>query len=309
MIGKCCRWVSQPRVVDGDVRNAALDQAPRGQAGLSEGVAAVPVAQGVLLLGKIEHLARVAQDQLVGLLFSLVHGLQRGVALEGLFERVQVVQELAAGLLALVGDALSDHALHGEAGLLRIAAGGEGRVTRSQEARLGEAAQRLGEHDVGRDQAAIPGVEALEQRVPRRRRRDTRVRSPGFLPGLHHVSRRFMGVDAVRQAADDGVLVGLFGQQGQQFSDDDAIHVGGDGFIERAAVVVPGGGLGIERIQVRRAAPHPDLDHRLGFGLGRGLSPRAFQARDGGAAPNKARRKASRLWIRSTCISIISLSA
>ena len=57
-------------VVDGDVGDAALHQAPRRQAGLPEGVAAVAVAQLVLLLRQVEDLAGVAQDQLVGLLLG-----------------------------------------------------------------------------------------------------------------------------------------------------------------------------------------------------------------------------------------------
>ena len=77
-----------------------------------------------------------------------------------------------------------------------------------------------------------------------------------------------MGVDSVSHAADDRVLVGLLGQQRQQFADHDPFHVGGDRLVQGAAVVVARRRFGIEGVQVARAAPHPNLDDRLGFGLG-----------------------------------------
>ena len=60
-----------------------------------------------------------------------------------------------------------------------------------------------------------------------------------------------MGVDAVGHAADDRVLVGLLGQLGQQLADPDAVDVRLDRLVERSAVVVPGLGLRVERVQVR----------------------------------------------------------
>ena len=83
-------------VVDGDVRDAAFDQAPGHQAGLAEGVAAVAVAQVVLLLGEVEDLAGVAEDQVVGLLLGFVGGGQLRIAGHGLAERVELVEQLAA---------------------------------------------------------------------------------------------------------------------------------------------------------------------------------------------------------------------
>jgi hypothetical protein len=44
------------------------------------------------------------------------------------------------------------------------------------------------------------------------------------------------------------------------------IHIGGDGFVQRTGIVVARLGLGIERIQMRRPAPHPDLDDSFGLG-------------------------------------------
>ena len=82
-----------------------------------------------------------------------------------------------------------------------------------------------------------------------------------------------MGVDAVRQAPDQRVLVGLLRELGQQFADEDAVDVGRDRLVELPAVVVAGGRLRVERVEVRRAAPEPDLDD----GLSRG--PRAARQR------------------------------
>ena len=63
----------------------------------------------------------------------------------------------------------------------------------------------------------------------------------------------------------------------------DAVHVGGDRLVQRAAVVVARLRLRIEGVEVRRAAPHPDLDDRLGLGR-----------RCGGRAAADARAAASR---------------
>ena len=89
MTWKFCLCVSQPLVVDGDVGDAALDQPPRHQAGLAERVAAVAVAQVVLLLREVEDLAGIAEDQVVGLLLGVVEGGQLRVALQGVPERVR----------------------------------------------------------------------------------------------------------------------------------------------------------------------------------------------------------------------------
>ena len=151
-------------VIDGDVGDAALHQPPRHQARLAEGVAAVAVAQLVLLLREVEDLAGVAEDQFVGLLLGFLGGDDLRIAGHRVRQGVELVQILAAVLLALVGDALRHDAFHGEARLRRVAAGGEGLVARAQEAGLGEASLRLGQHDVRRDQSLVAGVVALEQR-------------------------------------------------------------------------------------------------------------------------------------------------
>ncbi len=143
-------------VVDGDVRNAAFDQPARHQAGLAESVAAVTVAQFVLLLRQIEHLAGIAQDQVVSLLLTLGGGGQFGVAGQDVGQRVQLVQQLAparAGAGSEMPWLTTPSTANGRSG--RIAARGEGLIARTQEAGLGKASLRLGQHDVRRNQSAI----------------------------------------------------------------------------------------------------------------------------------------------------------
>ena len=63
-------------VVDGDIGHAALDEPPGQQARLPELVAAVAVAELVLLLRQVEDLAGIAEDQVVGLLFRFLQARQ-----------------------------------------------------------------------------------------------------------------------------------------------------------------------------------------------------------------------------------------
>ncbi len=99
-----------------------------------------------------------------------------------MLERVELVEQVAAVALPLVGDALGDDALDGEPGLCRIAAGGERLVAAAQKARLGKPPLQLGQHDVGRNQSVVSGVVALEERDHRADARDRPCRSPGFRP-------------------------------------------------------------------------------------------------------------------------------
>ena len=79
-----------------------------------------------------------------------------------------------------------------------------------------------------------------------------------------------MTVHAVGHAADDGILIGLFGQLGHQLADSDSIHIGSDRFVQRPAIIRARLGLRVPGIQVRRTAPHPDLDDGFGFACRRG---------------------------------------
>src|ERR1017187_7745975 len=257
--------------------------AARRQARLSKGVAAVEVAQVVLLLGEIEHFAGIAQNQFVGLLLGLFGGGELGIAGQGVGQGIELVQVLAASVLALVGDALRHHAFHGKARLGRVAAGGERFVARAQETGFAEASLGLGEHDVGRDETLVSGVIALEE-GDHRAHAGVDLVPARQAAGLHGIGRRLVGVDAVRHAADEGILVGLFGEQGEEFRDADARDVGLDGGLEGTAVVVAGFGFGVEGIEMCRSAPHPDLDDGFRLGLGCG----GDQGRGGAAAEEQA---------------------
>src|ERR1035438_5809317 len=76
-------------------------------------------------------------------------------------------------------------------------------------------------------------VRALEQRE---HRADARVGQAlaGRMRRLHKVSSRFMTVVPMGHAADEGILVCLLRQVGEQFADLDAVHVGGYRFSEVA---------------------------------------------------------------------------
>ena len=128
---------------------------------------------------------------------------------------------------------------------------------------------RHGEDDVRRHQPLVAGVVSAEER---NHRPDPRIDLPiaRHAARLRGVRRCFVGKDAVRHAADDRILVGLLGQVGQQFADADAGHVRGDGLVQGTAIIGARGRFGVEGVEVRRPAPHPDLDHRFGLGLGTG---------------------------------------
>ena len=96
-----------------------------------------------------------------------------------------------------------------------------------------------------------------------------------------------MGVDPMGHAADDGQFVGLLRELRQELADADAIDVGGDRFVKRAAVVGSGFGFRVEGVEMAGPSPHPDLDDGLRLGGLRGWSggecrvPREREARRG----------------------------
>ncbi len=172
-------------------------------------------------------------------------------------------------MLTLFGNPLGHDPFHCEARSVRIAAGGERFVFGAQEARLGKTSLGLRQHDVGRNQAFVAGVSA-EESGDNAAGTGIDQRAAGRVPGLGHVGRRLMAVLPMCHAANDRVLVRQLGQLRQQLTDVRAGHVGRGRFVERSAVVVTRLRLGIERVVVRRATPHPDLDHRLGGSIGGG---------------------------------------
>ena len=117
-----------------------------------------------------------------------------------------------------------------------IAAGGEGLDSRAEEARLREPSLKLRQHDVGRDEPLVTGIVALEERHDCA---DPRVHdtASGHASRLCDICSRLVGAAAVRHAPNDGELVGHLRELGQKLVDADAVHVRGDGLIERAGVV------------------------------------------------------------------------
>ena len=164
-------------VVDGDEGNAGFHQAPGEQAGLAEHVAAVPGAHRVLLFAEIEGLARVAQDQAVGLFLVLVHSLEFGLAFGFFGERIHRFEQAAAFFHASCGHAFRrDNALYrGNLAIIGIAARCEGLVVVAEESGFRETAQGIGECDVGRQGSRI-ALLAFLQRDQRTHRRIDQLR-------------------------------------------------------------------------------------------------------------------------------------
>ena len=147
-----------------DLYGACLDQAACHQAALAKTRAAVAVAHLVLFLRQVEHLAGVAQNQLVGLVAGRFERCQLQVSRQGAVQCAKLAEIGSPVLLALIRDALRDDAFHRETGLGRVSSGGEGFEASTQKSGFREAALRLGEHDVGRDQSLVPSLIPFEQR-------------------------------------------------------------------------------------------------------------------------------------------------
>ena len=175
------------------------------------------------------------------------------------------MQEFAAVFLALLGDARRDDSIHGKRRLRRIAARGKRLVTRPQKSSFVKPPLRFREHDIRRDQSLVTGVVALGQR-----HHGTHAREHGFPPrlpaGLHEVRRGLVAVVAMRHAADEGIFIRLLRQHGHQFADADAGNIGLQRRPQLTGVIHPRLRLGIERVDMRRPTPEPDLNHRLGPG-------------------------------------------
>ena len=150
-------------VVNGDIRDAAFDQPPRHQARLPKRVLAITLSQVALFLRQIEHLARVAQDQVISLFSACAEAASSRIARHGMGQRVQLVQQLAPLALAEFGNFLADHAFHRERCFRWIAPGGKRLEARPQKPRLGKTPLWFGQHNVRRNQPAIIRVVALEK--------------------------------------------------------------------------------------------------------------------------------------------------
>jgi hypothetical protein len=140
-------------VVDRHVGHAHFHKATGHQATLTEVVATVAIAQGFVLPAQIEYLAGLAEHRLVGRLLGLVMLTELRIARHRLAQRVQVVHELAAVVLALVADALGDDAFDDKTLPVRVAPGRQRLVVLTEATAFTESPLRLGQHDIGRDRA------------------------------------------------------------------------------------------------------------------------------------------------------------
>ena len=212
--------------VDDDVRHTGFDHAPGGQAILAERMAAKAVPEFGFLFREIEHAPGLAQDEFIGLFPGLGRSGQLGAGGHGLAHGVEFVAQGAAGALPVVRDAPGSDAFDLEPRRVGVAAGGKRLEQGAEETFFRKSPLGLGQDHVGRDQPFV--IRAFEQREDGA---DAGVGQPftGRVRGLHQVGSGLMAVVTVGHAADEGKLVGLLGEVGEQFAEPKPIHVGGDG--------------------------------------------------------------------------------
>ena len=138
IVRKFSLCVSQPPVVDRDIRNAALDQPPRHEARLAKFGSAVTVAQFRFSPGIDRTPSPRRRESCRTPVFRLRSRLDLRIAGYRVRQRVELVQQFAPVLLALFRDAREHHAFHRERRLRRITAGREWFVPRAQKSRLVE---------------------------------------------------------------------------------------------------------------------------------------------------------------------------
>ena len=96
-------------MIDGDERDAVLHQPPGHQAALAEPIAAIAIAQLVLLSRQVEGLFRVAQDHAVGFFIQGVGRLEQRLLVDLPGQRVDASAATASPLHAFVGHAAGRH--------------------------------------------------------------------------------------------------------------------------------------------------------------------------------------------------------
>ena len=231
-------------------------------------------------------------------------------------------EQLATGLLALVGDPPGDDALDLEPGRIRVAAGGERLVLRAQKALLGEPALGPCQHHVGRDHPVV--IVAPGQREDRS---DARIGQP--------LARRVARSASGRPAVSWPLLRCVMPRISENLSAcspawETARRSGPPArWCRSPPRTRPCSrdrrlGLRIPGVDVRHPAPEEDLDHRLGLGLdlelgiglardlrrpglGREATGRQPVGRQQPAAPWMPRRIASRRECRSRLVVSIVL--
>ena len=78
-------------VVNGYIRDAAFDQPASHQTCLAKSVHTVAFSEFLFFLGNIEYLARIAQDQVISLFFTLLHRRQLRIAFHCPAQGVELV--------------------------------------------------------------------------------------------------------------------------------------------------------------------------------------------------------------------------
>jgi hypothetical protein len=250
---------------DLDERNPALDQPAREQAPLPEEVAAVLVAEGVLLFGQVERLDRRRAHQGVGPAVRGAVAVARGAVAVGQEVGVECIAEVGAGHAPSVRHAVGQvEVLHLQqpgdvlsAGRVRFVdralGDDERRVARAEEAgavRLGAEEPERGDADEAR-QLGVRAVEFLADERPDGRVAD---RPAGDAAGAHQVAAAAVVGLLGGHPAKDRELVGAVGELRQVLADLQIGHLGLDG-LDRAAVGVVG--LRVPGVDLAGAAVHP----------------------------------------------------
>ena len=223
------------------------------------------LTQFIAFARQIERLPGLAQNQVVGLALEGIEVADKRLPVPLPAQGIDFLEQGPPVLNPLRrNSAGKDQALDLEIRRVGVPVGGKSLALRSQEARVGKPAQRISQGDVRRQQALVVALEALFEShdgshggINRRRR--------GHGAGGDDVGRGLVAGVRMSEAADEGVLVGLAGQQGQQFTDANARDIGRQGVLERAGILLAGLRLGIKGVDVAGAAAQPDLDDRPGL--------------------------------------------
>ena len=283
-------------VIDGDAADAGFDHAPRHDAGLAEGVAAVGIAEFFGFGGEIEGaLCSGRGHEVEGALAedAVVFGAGVGGDFGGALVAVDLAEEFAAGLeTGGVDDKGRRHVGDGEVGGAGVGFDDEGDAG-GAEVGGPAAGVHVGKADVGRDAAAraefvadvgteggvlVVGLEAAVEA------------GGGMMPGEHvMISAAVVGI-SMGEGANLGELLHDAGDAREVFADSNAGEVGGDG-AEVAADVGGSVGLEVEGVDGAQAALEEDVDegevggNGFGGGVGGGVG---LQLQETGEAERQA---------------------
>ena len=262
--GEDVRVMVPAAVVDGHKRDPRLDQSAGQQGLLTEGVAAVGVADGVGLAFDLEgpqgDLGGHQRDRLLVVLVGAQHRVARGAVLEP-GELVKLVADLPAVANPPVIEPLGHgHVTDAEALAVGVVRNNKRSVPGSQEVRpprAGDAGEREVRRQVvrgaafGRDHRPHAGMEA--------HKRPTAHRNAGGGPGHHVVVARSVVVLVVADRTQNGELVADRRQPLHVLREMHPGDLGCDGLV-LAPDLRGGGRLGVEHLDVAGATIQPDQD-------------------------------------------------